>query len=160
MTATTRSPASGSTNEAKSGRSGTGAWDCVNTDRSIAGATSRGRATAHATAATAEAAIDGDHLKRRQPDALPFREPHRGQPRHCQLPVRRAERQLKQHHGQRQRGGEHDGQGEEKKRALLQRRPGQLLQCGGPGGDGRERRRRAGLPAPRRGAWSCRWTAR
>src|SRR5580693_8358253 len=40
-----------------------------------------------------------EHLKYREPDALPFIKPHRGQLRHCQLPVRGGECQLKQHYG-------------------------------------------------------------
>ena len=107
----------------------------MNTDRSTAGATSGGKTTAHTAAATAEAAIAGIIIHGQEPQALPIRQPHSGQPRHRQLPVRRAERQLKQQHRQRKRGGKPDHQGEQHERALLERRPGQRLQRLGPGSD-------------------------
>ncbi len=50
MTLITSSAASGSRNDAKSGRSGAETGEWVNADRSIAGATSLGRAIAHAPA--------------------------------------------------------------------------------------------------------------
>ena len=53
MMVTARTPASGTTNDATSGRRGTGVWDWVNADRLTAGATSRGSAMAQAIAATA-----------------------------------------------------------------------------------------------------------
>src|SRR5580692_1753033 len=126
MTVTTRIPASGSTNEARSGRSGTGAGDCVNTDKLIAGATIRGRATAQATAATAEAATAGSTSNAASRPRCPFASP---------IAASRAKRQLKQDHDQSEGGGVPDSQGEQDERALLQRCPGQFLQGGGPAGD-------------------------